>query len=78
MRFQYNVDALSYPTWGMDLEQTTRMQAMTIKAIRMLDGGFITQPFAFGGEEGKEAFIAPRACPEGYESLELKRVMKLA
>lgn len=50
---------------------------MTIKAIRMLDGGFITQPFAFGGEEGKEAFIAPRACPEGYESLELKRVMKL-
>ena len=29
---------------------------MTIKAIRMFDGGFISQPFAFGGEEGKEAF----------------------
>jgi len=28
---------------------------MTIKAIRMFDGGFISQPFAFGGEEGKEA-----------------------
>lgn len=22
----------------------------------MFDGGFIAQPFAFGGEEGKEAF----------------------
>ena len=22
----------------------------------MFDGGFISQPFAFGGEEGKEAF----------------------
>lgn len=29
---------------------------MTIKAIRMFDGGFIAQPFAFGGEEGQEAF----------------------
>ena len=29
---------------------------MTIKAIRMFDGGFISQPFAFGGEDGKEAF----------------------
>ena len=29
---------------------------MTIKAIRMFDGGFMTQPFAFGGEEGKEKF----------------------
>ncbi|MBQ6457298.1 MAG: MBL fold metallo-hydrolase [Kiritimatiellae bacterium] len=29
---------------------------MTIKAIRLFDGGFISQPFAFGGEEGKEAF----------------------
>ncbi len=29
---------------------------MEIKAIRMFDGGFMTQPFAFGGEEGKEAF----------------------
>ena len=29
---------------------------MTIRAIRMFDGGFISQPFAFGGEEGKEAF----------------------
>ena len=29
---------------------------MTIKAIRMFDGGFISQSFAFGGEEGKEAF----------------------
>lgn len=29
---------------------------MTIKAIRMFNGGFIAQPFAFGGEEGKEAF----------------------
>lgn len=29
---------------------------MEIKAVRMFDGGFMTQPFAFGGEEGKEAF----------------------
>ena len=29
---------------------------MEIKAIRMYDGGFMNQPFAFGGEEGKEAF----------------------
>lgn len=29
---------------------------MEIKTIRMFDGGFMTQPFAFGGEEGKEAF----------------------
>ena len=29
---------------------------MIIKAIRMFDGGFISQPFAFGGEEGKAAF----------------------
>ena len=30
--------------------------AITIKAVRMFDGGFMTQPFAFGGEEGKQAF----------------------
>jgi len=29
---------------------------MIIKAIRMFDGGFMNQPFAFGGEEGKEMF----------------------
>ena len=29
---------------------------MDIKAIRMFDGGFMTQQFAFGGEEGKEKF----------------------
>lgn len=29
---------------------------MKIKAIRLFDGGFMNQPFAFGGEEGKEAF----------------------
>lgn len=29
---------------------------MEIKAIRMFDGGFMNQPFAFGGEEGKTAF----------------------
>ena len=29
---------------------------MEIKAIRMFDGGFMTQQFAFGGEEGKEKF----------------------
>ena len=29
---------------------------MEIKAIRMFDGGFMNQPFAFGGEEGKEQF----------------------
>ncbi len=29
---------------------------MEIKAIRMFDGGFMNQPFAFGGEEGKEIF----------------------
>ena len=29
---------------------------MEIKAIRMFDNGFMTQQFAFGGEEGKEQF----------------------
>lgn len=29
---------------------------MEIKAIRMFDGGFMNQLFAFGGEEGKDAF----------------------
>ena len=29
---------------------------MEIKAIRMFDGGFMNQPFAFGGEEGKDSF----------------------
>ena len=29
---------------------------MTIIAIRMFDGGFMNQPFAFGGEEGKDKF----------------------
>ena len=29
---------------------------MIIKAIHMFDGGFMNQPFAFGGEEGREAF----------------------
>lgn len=29
---------------------------MKIKAIRMFDGGFMNQPFAFGGEEGKSQF----------------------
>ena len=29
---------------------------MEIKAIRMFDGGFMSQPFAFGGEEGKDQF----------------------
>ena len=29
---------------------------MEFKAVRMFDGGFMTQQFAFGGEEGKEKF----------------------
>jgi len=29
---------------------------MTIKAIRLFENGFISQPFAFGGEDGREAF----------------------
>lgn len=29
---------------------------MEIKTIQMFDGGFVSQPFAFGGEEGKDAF----------------------
>lgn len=29
---------------------------MKIKAVRMFDGGFMTQSFAFGGEEGKDKF----------------------
>lgn len=29
---------------------------MTIKAIHLYENGFISQPFAFGGEDGKEAF----------------------
>ncbi|MBP5136345.1 MAG: MBL fold metallo-hydrolase [Paludibacteraceae bacterium] len=29
---------------------------MKIQAIRMFDHGFMSQPFAFGGEEGKESF----------------------
>ena len=29
---------------------------MEIKAVKLFDGGFMNQPFAFGGEEGKENF----------------------
>ena len=29
---------------------------MEIKAVKMIDGGFMNQPFAFGGEEGKDKF----------------------
>lgn len=29
---------------------------MEIKAVKMFDGGFMNQAFAFGGEEGREAF----------------------
>lgn len=29
---------------------------MNIKAIKMFDGGFMTQAFAFGGEDGKEMY----------------------
>ena len=32
------------------------MEVVAIKAVRMFDHGFMNQPFAFGGEEGKEAF----------------------
>ena len=32
------------------------IRTMEIKAVRMFDGGFMNQPFAFGGEEGKDAF----------------------
>ena len=32
------------------------MKINAIKAVKMFDGGFMTQPFAFGGEEGKEKF----------------------
>ena len=32
------------------------MEIKAIKAVRMFDHGFMNQPFAFGGEEGKEMF----------------------
>ena len=32
------------------------MTTMEIKTVRMFDHGFMTQAFAFGGEEGREAF----------------------
>ena len=32
------------------------MEIKAIKAIRMFDGGFMNQGFAFGGEEGKDKF----------------------
>ncbi len=32
------------------------MKINAIKAVKMFDGGFMNQPFAFGGEEGKEKF----------------------
>ena len=32
------------------------MEIKAIKAVRMFDHGFMNQSFAFGGEEGKEAF----------------------
>lgn len=32
------------------------MNVKAIKAIRMFDGGFMNQAFAFGGEQGKDAF----------------------
>lgn len=32
------------------------MNVKAIKAVRMYDGGFMNQSFAFGGEQGKDAF----------------------
>ena len=32
------------------------MEIKAIKAVRMFDGGFMNEPFAFGGEEGKDKF----------------------
>ncbi len=71
---------------------------MEIKAIRMFDGGFMNQQFAFGGEgkegtdeqiiyrsslqnflidTGSEVILVDTGMPEGYENLEMKRVMTL-
>lgn len=32
------------------------MEIKAIKSVRMFDGGFMNEPFAFGGEEGKDKF----------------------
>ena len=55
---------------------------MEIKAVKFRKNGFYSQPFAFGGEEGPDGFdsnIRYRGThtPQGYENLEVKRVMDL-
>ena len=32
------------------------MKAMIVKAVKLYEKGFMTQPFAMGGEDGMEAF----------------------
>ena len=43
-------------TESKSINHLTLQSQMEIKAIRMFDGGFMNQPFAFGGEEGKDKF----------------------
>ena len=37
-------------------QQSNLFATMEIKAILMFDGGFMNQPFAFGGEDGKDKY----------------------
>lgn len=46
-----------------------RRKSMEIKAVKFNEKGFMTQPFAFGGEEGAEKFDAAvryRSCLQNY------------
>ena len=45
---------------------------MIIKAIRKFDGGFMNQFI----KDNPTGYLSTH-CPEGYENLEMKRVMKL-
>lgn len=43
---------------GEIFSKTEAKSKMQVKAVKFYDGGFMTQPFAFGGEDGVEKFDA--------------------
>lgn len=53
-----NINTLACPKsrYAAKSLQNEKEREMTIKAIHLFEHGFISQPFAFGGEDGKEAF----------------------
>ena len=48
------------------------MEIKAIKAVRMYDHGFMNQPFAFGGEEGKEMFDEQIIYRSSLQNFEVK------